>query len=684
MSAATSSRTTEDAATLRAMCAAKREYLIQHVANLYANTNPTRLWNAILKYRERSANEADGSAGTEESIDGGTSTTAADSSSWDELYISYDGYRSMVYELLFGAAVAEEEMHAAKRRKAAKNINSHNNDDSSTPHRCKERAQTSVEPGPEDAATARHAPPCSPQRRREIYFAHPFLSPATFLAFARTAEGTVPVVPLYAFAAKRLLLFRLRVELELAATVVPPALLDYHTRVVGGGRLLRYRPSTSSPLSNCLTQEGMESFVKELVPHLRQVRDVPAWMLAYYLCHASRKFMFMCDGRNMGSVAIDVVMKSEVFSELLRLYESDAVDAVTTFPKGCTVEIAARHDGRRRGRPRSRSSSWNTNNTVNRRGARDEVASVPSAAASPANGRTREDGDKDGVGAANGDAHMTKMDDATDGAKGDTSDDDEEDEEEEEEHDEDDTIAAVVESFEGDGCELSDMYTVVLVEKGTTVRLRRDELYWSSSTEDHLPYDSLCIDNWFSMALMSRIYEHFTLLDADEDGVLTEQELRNYSDASFTPLAIQRVFECHVPHCGERHTMDYGTYLNFVVATEHAGTRPAMKYIWTILDLHNTHTYIELTTLYCFCKELSAELLSKQLMNVSAQSILSEIVDMINPAFEEHITFADIEHSGHQATVLPILLSCRNFYSYDCREQTAATAVEGYAAMGDK
>lgn len=69
--------------------------------------------------------------------------------------------------------------------------------------------------------------------------------------------------------------------------------------------------------------------------------------------------------------------------------------------------------------------------------------------------------------------------------------------------------------------------------------------------------------------------------------------------------------------------MDYKTYLNFVVATEHAVTRPAMRYIWQMLDLDGTHTYINLTTLHCFCKELAKELVDRAMMNISSQSILS-------------------------------------------------------------
>ncbi|KPI86584.1 hypothetical protein ABL78_4359 [Leptomonas seymouri] len=506
----------------------KKEYLSNRVASLYTSTNPAALWNAIVKYRLKSA-------GDDDAVD-----------SYDDLVLTYEGYRNTVYDILFQCS-------------------------------------------PEEEAVAK---PQVREWRRSVYFNHPFLSPATFLAFARSSSGTVAAVPLYAFAAKRLLLFRIRVKLELDASAPPPIFLDHAQRAAGGR--LPCPPSASSPLSNGLTQEDIEVFISDLVANLRLVRDMPPWMLPYYLCHASRKFMFMCDTRGVGTIPIDVFMKSEVFSELLRMFESDAQDAIICFPEGCIVEVPA------------------------------SVAS--------------------GEGES------------------------------------DDTVPALVLSYEGSGDTLNDVYQVQLLDNEMKVSVTRDRIYWSTASMDYVSPDVLSMDNWFSLALMSRIYEHFTVLDSDGDGVLTREELSHYSNDSFTQLSIQRVFECHVSHSGSRHIMDYKTYLNFVIATEHAATRPAMRYIWALLDLDGTKTHINISTLHCFCKEIANELIANGLMvDISAQSILSEIVDMINPAWHEWVTFEDIERSGQQVTVLPILLSYRNFYAYDCREQTAASANDGFA-----
>lgn len=441
--------------------------------------------------------------------------------------------------------------------------------------------------------------------RQQIFFEHPFLSPEAFLQFEKDAGGTVAAVPLYAYAAKRLLLFRLRIELELFATV-PPSLLTKEERAVGV--VHRLVPSTTSPLSCGLTQDDLELFIAELVPNLRLVRDMPPWMLPYYLCHATRKFFFLCDPRGIGALSIDAIMKSDVFSELLRMYESDMQDATVAFPPGTVVEI-----------PRSK---------------------------------------VDGVLP--------------------------------EEGEEEELVPAVVVSYERSGDLLEDEY-VLRVQVDTPqeqeVRLHRGSCYWCPQTSEGLTPELLALDNWFSLPLMHRVYSHFTQLDVDGDGVLTESELRCYSNSSYTRLAVHRVFECYISSSGDSSSaaMDYKSYLNFVVATEHPHTHAAARYLWRLLDVEETHSYVTLNALRCFTKEVSSMLVESGLVSatnhISSQSILAEVVDMINPAWHEHVTLRDVERCKQHATVLLILLNFKSFFAYDSREQSAAEATDEFVSQ---
>lgn len=65
------------------------------MAHLYANTNPANLWNAIVKYRSRT------SSSTAPSSVSGVTRTENNSEQWDKMYLTYDDYHNMVYELLF-------------------------------------------------------------------------------------------------------------------------------------------------------------------------------------------------------------------------------------------------------------------------------------------------------------------------------------------------------------------------------------------------------------------------------------------------------------------------------------------------------------------------------------------------------------------------------------------------------
>lgn len=525
------------------VCQKKRQYFAEHMKELYANTNPAALWKVIIKYKSpyRSSSSPD--------IGGGSA------SEYNRLQLTYDGYHKMAYELLFGVT-------------------------------------------PEDEEKMVHSPSEEVEWRRAVYFHHPFLSPANFLLFSKSSGDTVSAVVVYAFVAKRLLLFRLRVELEVVASVVPCTLLDRTTRLAASAAaVVSCRASTSSPLSNALCQEDIEAFILRILPNLRFARDMPQWMQPYYLCHASRKFMFMCDVHRIGAIPIDTFMKCDAFSELLHIFESDAQEAIVVYPIGCPVEVTVAV-------------------LLNSQG-----------------------------GALSGLELL----------------------------DEEDTITAVVVGFEGEGNQLEDIYTVELVSYERVVQLPRSQLFWNASCANYLEMENISMNNWFFFGLVERIYEHFTSLDTDGDGVLTEEELMTYNDSSFTKLVIHRVFEMHVPFSGDRHVMDFKHYLNFVLATEYPTAKASVQYIWSLLDLDGTHSYIHVDVLRCFCRDLAHELRSRNIMvDITADMILTEVLDMINPAWHEHVTLEDIEKSGHDGTVFPILLSFRNFSTYDSRESSSA------------
>jgi Ca2+-binding EF-hand superfamily protein len=392
----------------------------------------------------------------------------------------------------------------------------------------------------------------------EDFFTHPVFNPRTFAIFERCPRThTVPVVGLFTFIAKKLLLYDLRVRLEACAS--------------GPG--------------GSLTQNDLEQFIAEVRPHLKVARDLTPSLLPYYLCHAARKFMFF-SGRpsihGVQTVMVNAVLGSEAFQELLRLYEVNRDDAIVDYPAGTCVELLA--------------------------------------------------ADSSDIGAG---ALVT--------------------------------VQAVVRTINADGT-----LDVTTQDGDDRHGVARNDVYWYGETQVD-PSSAGGDNNWFCPTTMHKVYTHYCALDEDQDGMLSVDEMRNYNGASFTPLAIARVFEAH-PTFDQK--LDFKRYIDFVLATENTHTPAALKYLWKVLDAEGEGTRLSMRTLRLFAKEIAARLQADDLMSIDTDGIMREIVDMVNPIDHEAVTKDDMFRCGQQGMVLSILLDYRAFLHYDSREQLAAMAAQ--------
>jgi Ca2+-binding EF-hand superfamily protein len=413
---------------------------------------------------------------------------------------------------------------------------------------------------------------------------HPVFTKAAFDRYA--TDGCSPLVPLFSYVAKKLLLLKLRCQLELCASA---------GSAVAVPRALQTEAVQFSGLAGShLNQQDFEAFLDGILPHLRLARDCPPWFVPYYMAHCTTRIFACLDERKTRTMAADRFLVSDVLNELLLFYEVDTSDTMPPFAVGAAVEIPA---------------------TL----CADEAPNEPLA--------------------VDADTPMVH--------------------------------GVVVEAVGKDDASYN-----VAVHDEKVVCAPRELMFLCS-----LPalfeksvslYEGMAGTNeanWFSPVSALRVYMHFCGLDKDNDGMLSDDELREYNNRSFTAIAVQRVFEEHAG--GD--LMDYKQFLEFAHASEYPACRSSMRYMWRILDMHSTGSHVHISVLRLFAQEVSMQLAQEGLMFLSAESIITEVVDMINPTDVDGISWDDVVKSQQGGVALPLLLDYRFFYNYDSREHRLAS-----------
>eukprot|EP01064_Diplonema_japonicum_P014951 TRINITY_DN2270_c2_g1_i1.p1 TRINITY_DN2270_c2_g1~~TRINITY_DN2270_c2_g1_i1.p1 ORF type:complete len:470 (+),score=65.38 TRINITY_DN2270_c2_g1_i1:169-1578(+) len=186
--------------------------------------------------------------------------------------------------------------------------------------------------------------------------------------------------------------------------------------------------------------------------------------------------------------------------------------------------------------------------------------------------------------------------------------------------------------------------------------------------EGDVPEDLM--DNWFTFQIMYRVYQHYVELDANWDGMLSVEEMSSYNNSSFSPMFITRIFELY-PTLNYEDEIDFKKYLDFVLATEHTSSEPALRYIWKALDIGD-YGFLARAHVFLFAKELSQKLSESNLMAVTPEEITHEIFDMVNPSSPDRINYTDLLNCGQMNIVLSILIDHRAFFNYDNRENILA------------
>jgi len=176
--------------------------------------------------------------------------------------------------------------------------------------------------------------------------------------------------------------------------------------------------------------------------------------------------------------------------------------------------------------------------------------------------------------------------------------------------------------------------------------------------------------NWFSMQSALKVYGAYLELDADQNGMLSKNELQQYGTGMLTEVFIDRVFEEYQTYrdaeTGERE-MDYKTFLDFVLAMENKNTHEAIQYFWKLIDIHQRNCLDSFTINYFF-RAIVRLLGDKNIDVPPVDDVKDEIFDMVKSEKPGIITMQDLVQCRQGGTVLSMLIDAAAFWRYDHRE----------------
>eukprot|EP00049_Salpingoeca_infusionum_P009658 m.164225 g.164225 ORF g.164225 m.164225 type:complete len:327 (-) comp14398_c0_seq8:1048-2028(-) len=87
-----------------------------------------------------------------------------------------------------------------------------------------------------------------------------------------------------------------------------------------------------------------------------------------------------------------------------------------------------------------------------------------------------------------------------------------------------------------------------------------------SMLRDENPAPKRLANNWFSVGFVARVQRIYSTMDQDANGLLSRNELSNFSNGSINPSMVDRIFaECRT-YSGE---LDYKSFLDLMLAREY-------------------------------------------------------------------------------------------------------------------
>jgi len=176
--------------------------------------------------------------------------------------------------------------------------------------------------------------------------------------------------------------------------------------------------------------------------------------------------------------------------------------------------------------------------------------------------------------------------------------------------------------------------------------------------------------NWFSVETAKHVYRSYLELDSDNNGLLSQRELGNMNNNSFSNLFVERLFSRKRTFNNE---IDYKGFLDLCIAQENTSSPAALIWYWDLLDVDGKG-YIDAITIHALFRSVKRKMaVFCNLENeINVEDIIIEIFDMVKPVEPGKIKLKDLLKSGNGQHLVNILSSVDGFWKYEGRDDKQA------------
>ncbi|RZC80227.1 hypothetical protein C5167_042802 [Papaver somniferum] len=174
---------------------------------------------------------------------------------------------------------------------------------------------------------------------------------------------------------------------------------------------------------------------------------------------------------------------------------------------------------------------------------------------------------------------------------------------------------------------------------------------------------------YFSYEHFYVIYCKFWELDMDHDFLIDKENLIRYGNHALTYRIVDRIFS-QVPRrftCKVEGKLGYEDFVYFMLSEEDKSSAPSLEYWFKCIDLDGNGVLTSNEMQFFYEEQLHRmECMAQE--PVLFEDILCQMVDMVGPENECHITLRDLKGSKLSGNVFNILFNLNKFMAFETRD----------------